>query len=85
MPRDRLGNCLCGAACLMWRFRTLGVRYLVPKGGRVPHFYVVDRRGRKWHFRRERDVLPWPFRLLWFRGRVRKMRRRHRHRREGRQ
>ena len=62
------GNCLLGALVLMVSLRTPRLR-AVWRGRVVPHFYVVERDGTRWHFRVVRDVLPWPFFWVWFRGR----------------
>ncbi len=35
----------------------------------IPHFYVIDRSGKKWHFKLVEDLLPFPFYFLWFVGR----------------
>jgi hypothetical protein len=59
-----LGNCLFGAVLLMfvlrsWRFGTLWLwRYWAP-----PHFYVVARDGRLWHFGPVRGCCWWL--LFW--------------------
>jgi hypothetical protein len=55
-----------GAVWLLWWRRTWRLRILWRCC--VPHFYVVDATGRRWHFKRRRDVLPWPLRPLWFVG-----------------
>jgi len=67
------GNCLLGALVLMVRYRTWRLRALW-RGSVIPHFYVVDRDGKKWHFRVVQDVLPWPLGALLFVGKYRRMR-----------
>jgi hypothetical protein len=62
------GNCLIGALVLMVRLRSLRVRAMRSQCG-LPHFYVLDRRGRGYHFRLVRDFLPPPFCFLLFLGR----------------
>lgn len=73
MKTERYGNCLFGALTLMARFRTFRVR-ADWKNRVVPHLYVLDERGRKWHFRVVRDVMPDPLCYFVFVGKFARMR-----------
>jgi hypothetical protein len=57
-----------GAVALMVWFRTINLRTLPIKGQFCPHFYVVNKKGEKWHFKRKYDLLPSPFNELIFMG-----------------
>ena len=69
-----LNNCLVGALWLMCRYRTWKLRILW-RGRTVPHFYVIDRKLREWHFKLVDDVLPWPLCFFLFRGHYTRLRR----------
>lgn len=60
-------NCLMGAVILMVYFRTFRIKALLRRG-RLPHFYVINNKGEKWHFKREKDFLPAPYNSLAFIG-----------------
>lgn len=56
-----------GAMLLAIYFKTLKIKALI-KRGKPPHFYVVNRKGEKWHFKRSKDILPDPYNYLVFIG-----------------
>lgn len=68
------GNCLIGAIALMIRHRTVKVsvlRTIRPVSHRpswVPHFIVRDKGGNLWHYKRVRDVLPYPLSFFYYHG-----------------
>lgn len=64
----KYGNCLTGALYLMWRYKTWKLRIITSGLFHMPHFYVIDRNGNKWHYRLEYDVLPYPLTFFVFRG-----------------
>lgn len=66
----RYGNCAIGALALLWRERCNKPRFLLKSrpGTFVPHFMVKSETGLH-HYRVDKDLLPWPFCYLIFRGR----------------
>jgi hypothetical protein len=66
----KYGNCLTGAALLMWTKRRENPRLLLKTrpGTKVPHFMVRSDTGVH-HYRTERDFLPWPLCYVVFEGR----------------
>jgi hypothetical protein len=62
------GNCFLGALYLLVRLRGSKLRYLWRRT-LLPHWYVVDREGVKWHFRREEHILDPAWSWVWFKGR----------------
>ena len=72
----KYGNCLIGALLLAWwlgSWRITTTRGTIRPDGRrswVPHFLVEDRHGTVWHYKRVRDLLPYPFCFFLFEGQV---------------
>lgn len=69
------GNCLLGAIYLMFKKRSRRIKLLKakkPNGGTslVPHFILVDNHNIAWHFKRNKDLLPFPFCFFWFEGEI---------------
>lgn len=61
------GNCWLGALSLMIRFQTFDIKPLW-LGRIIPHFYVTNDEGIKWHFKLYIDILQWPLSFLLFKG-----------------
>lgn len=64
----RYGNCLTGAIALMFLKRTFKIKMLFRSKIDIPHFYVTDKKGRKWHYEVVEDIFPFPFGLLLYKG-----------------
>jgi hypothetical protein len=72
---EHYSNCLFGALVLMVRHRSWRLRMIWRRRRVIPHFFVATKDG-DWHFHIVKDLLPWPFRGLWFRGRYDRLKRR---------
>lgn len=68
----RLGNCLVGALYLTYKLWPAKITMLW-RGRTIPHFYVIDANGAKWHFKVVEDVFPDPFCYLVFLGRFERL------------
>jgi hypothetical protein len=66
----RYGNCLTGAAILMWKERNNNPRFMLKTrpGTKVPHFMVKSDHGLH-HYKVSKDIFPWPLCYLVFQGR----------------
>jgi hypothetical protein len=66
----KYGNCLTGAAFLMWRERNNDPRFIlkIRPGTKVPHFMVKSGNGLH-HYRVSKEILPWPLCYIVFQGR----------------
>lgn len=66
----RYGNCLAGAALLMWTERRNNPRFMlkIRPGTKVPHFMVKSDTGLH-HYRVSKEILPWPLCYTLFQGR----------------
>lgn len=66
----RYGNCLTGAALLMWTERSNNPKFLlkIRPGTKVPHFMVKSDSGLH-HYRVSKEILPWPLCYMVFQGR----------------
>ncbi len=64
----KYGNCLTGAVVLMFRLRSMKFRIHFRRLFDLPHFYVVDRAGKKWHYEVVVDVFPFPLGLFLYYG-----------------
>lgn len=71
----RLGNCYLGAWYLK-RHHDAVSRKIRPKSGGPRHVICKLPNGEWWHFKRIRDVLPWPLNNVLFWGRFEMMERR---------
>lgn len=68
----RFGNCLFGALWLRYKFggRLRGLRL---REGGPRHWICVQEDGTAWHFKRIRNVLPWPLCYTVFWGRYERL------------
>lgn len=66
----KYGNCVIGAFALLWRERWNKPRFLLKSrpGTIIPHLMLKSETGLH-HYRVEKDLLPWPFCYLVFKGR----------------
>jgi len=66
----KYGNCLAGAAVLMWRERNNNPRFMlnIRPGTKVPHFMIKSDLGLH-HYRVSEEILPWPLCYVVFKGR----------------
>lgn len=67
----KTGNCLIGALLLCHHFKSWKIRvhfniycYDFP----FFHIFMVDKKGRKWHYKCIDDLFPWPTGIFWFKG-----------------
>lgn len=65
----KYGNCLTGALFLLWSKRKQNPRLILKTrpGTMVPHFMVQSSAGIH-HYTTEKNILPWPFCYLIFKG-----------------
>ena len=63
IPRTVMSNCLFAALYLSWRLRSLRWRVLF-LCGIIPHFQVVDHKGRRWEF----EAYYHDESVLWYHG-----------------
>lgn len=65
----RYGNCLIGALFLFWKKRKKNpkIKVKVRPGTIIPHFMIRDKKA-LYHYKLDKDVLPWPLCYLVFKG-----------------
>jgi hypothetical protein len=65
----KYGNCLVGALYLLWKKRRTEPKFIYRyrPNTKVPHF-MVRTKNRLYHFRVERNFLPWPLHYIIFQG-----------------
>lgn len=65
----KYGNCLVGALYLLWKKRRTEPKFIYRHRAntKVPHFMVRTKR-RLYHYKVEKDLFPWPFCYVLFKG-----------------
>lgn len=63
------GNCLFCALVLMWKERKNSPKFIMKyrPGTSIPHF-MVRTKDKLHHFNAEKNIWPWPFHHLCFKG-----------------
>lgn len=67
----KYGNCFSGAIYIMIKMRSWKIRCVMFTFPDIPHFYVI-KNGKRYHYEPVRYVLPFPFGLFFFQGRIRR-------------
>jgi hypothetical protein len=67
--KNTYGNCFLGSLILFWKKRKYNPKIIIGfrPGTVVPHF-IVKTQKYFYHYRTEKDILPWPFCYLVFKG-----------------
>ena len=70
------GNCFLGAIILMAQKRTFKLRIHRRHKWDLPHFYIKDKEGVRWYYGVDKDILPYPWGFIIYKGNFRPMRKR---------
>lgn len=66
------GNCFINGLYLWYKLKFNGILVIRTRPGTlIPHLMIKVEDG-LWHFRVEKNILPVPFHVLWFKGRYEK-------------
>jgi hypothetical protein len=66
------GNCFVNGMYLWYKLKFRGIPVIRTRPGTlIPHLMIKEKDG-LWHFRVEKNILPAPFHILWFKGRYEK-------------
>ena len=65
----KYGNCIIGAVILLWTKRHEDAELVFKNriGSIVPHF-MVKTKHQVYHYKTEKDILPWPLCYILFQG-----------------